>query len=485
MEMIWGLALEQEPARILEETLQTDYCFRNWDVDSLPDSGQQDHSPPLLLVVGWEQWKNFPATYKQFLKNSHSSQCVLLLRQSERLDSSEVVDICSAGFLAVLTEPYDRDRIHEIVLMAGETRSLYADILNMTNEINLERELLSRKNAQLEFLSRFMTRTAQSLDINCILSRAREDLGRLLDVREIGVVFWKKVHRHQAEADLFLPSGCDRTIQDTWIEHLLSGATRLSGKTVSCYTINFVPSASSGWCSLPDPETSILLPLTVEGETFGLMTLVSDDVSTLGRDRMGILQTAARHLALALKNGLLFCRMKTLADHDGLTRIHNRQHFDQTMLVELKRHQRQGETLTVLMLDLDHFKTINDTYGHQAGDMVLREVGRLLTSTLRESDYPARYGGEEFVVILPHTNEEQAWHLAQRIRRKLASMTFEYRGKNFQVTTSIGIASVAPSSLQPPSELIRMADSALYMAKSGGRNMVCSSAPESPREVNC
>jgi diguanylate cyclase (GGDEF)-like protein len=191
----------------------------------------------------------------------------------------------------------------------------------------------------------------------------------------------------------------------------------------------------------------MLFPLKAGPERFGVLALASKEIPRLGNDTLKTLAGAVSHLSLAFKNGVLFTSVKDRADHDGLTRIHNRQHFDQTVLVELKRHQRQGHSLSLLMLDLDHFKSINDTYGHQAGDLVLREMGHLLTTTLRESDYPARYGGEEFVVILPHTSEDQAWNLAERIRRKLAAKRFEHNGHVFRVTTSIGIAGVTPNSL--------------------------------------
>jgi diguanylate cyclase (GGDEF)-like protein len=120
-----------------------------------------------------------------------------------------------------------------------------------------------------------------------------------------------------------------------------------------------------------------------------------------------------------MRNSLEFRKTKARADHDGLTRISNRHHFDIRLREEMKRHQRHQDELSLMMIDLDYFKSVNDTYGHQAGDMVLREVGKILHNTLRESDFPARYGGEEFVVILPQTREEQAWILAERLRSQI------------------------------------------------------------------
>lgn len=129
-----------------------------------------------------------------------------------------------------------------------------------------------------------------------------------------------------------------------------------------------------------------------------------------------------------------------------------------------------------MMLDLDFFKSVNDTYGHLAGDMVLREVGRILQHTVRECDFPARYGGEEFVIILPQTGEDQAWLLAERIRNIIEHTRFQFQHTYFRVTASIGIAHLRPSALTPAESLVHLADQALYRAKTSGRNMVCSSS---------
>jgi diguanylate cyclase (GGDEF)-like protein len=190
------------------------------------------------------------------------------------------------------------------------------------------------------------------------------------------------------------------------------------------------------------------------------------------------MHAAANHLALAIRNGLEFRKVKACADRDSLTHVANRRKFDIRLREEMKRHQRHQDELSLLMLDLDYFKAINDTYGHQAGDIALRKVGKILCDTLRESDFPARYGGEEFVVILPQTREEQAWMLAERLRKAIEKTSFRFGKKNFRVTASIGIASLMPGTLEPPEALLQKADEALYRAKANGRNMVCASAIE-------
>jgi diguanylate cyclase (GGDEF)-like protein len=173
----------------------------------------------------------------------------------------------------------------------------------------------------------------------------------------------------------------------------------------------------------------------------------------------------------------MFTKIKTRADRDGLTRVFNRRSFDERLIEELRRHQRHSMDLSLLMIDLDYFKDVNDTYGHMAGDMVLETVARMFEETFRTTDFIARYGGEEFVILLPHTNVGQAEMLAERIRAKIESCTMSYQARDFKVTASIGVSSVRPGSLEKGTELVGNADDALYKAKAGGRNRIEVSIP--------
>ncbi len=157
---------------------------------------------------------------------------------------------------------------------------------------------------------------------------------------------------------------------------------------------------------------------------------------------------------------------------DPLTGLYNRRHFLQIFEQEISRSVRYKEPLSLLMFDLDHFKDINDTYGHIAGDYALQEIARLLKNNLRNCDLVGRYGGEEFIILLPGSDKEAAYRTADRIRAQLSSRVFHFEEDDFHITTSIGVAElneVAPGALAP---LIKAADNALYRAKSLGRNRV-------------
>lgn len=166
-------------------------------------------------------------------------------------------------------------------------------------------------------------------------------------------------------------------------------------------------------------------------------------------------------------------RLEVLALTDALTQTLNRRALMDRLESELDRARRYSLTLSLLMVDLDHFKTVNDTFGHLAGDEALRGVARVLQREARSVDVVARYGGEEFVVILPETGEEGAVKVAERIRARVADQPSEGIAAIPSVTVSVGVATVLSTGIQAPEEVIAFADEALYRAKAQGRNRVC------------
>ena len=162
-----------------------------------------------------------------------------------------------------------------------------------------------------------------------------------------------------------------------------------------------------------------------------------------------------------------------LSTIDSLTSVKNRHYFDEIYLQEWKRATRENYPLSLLLLDIDHFKNVNDTYGHLAGDDCLRSVAQNIQHVLRRpADILARYGGEEFVVVLPYTANENAFQLADQIRKQIESTTIEADGFDIQLTISIGVSTVIPHEEDEQRDLIFSADIALYEAKRSGRNMV-------------
>lgn len=165
-------------------------------------------------------------------------------------------------------------------------------------------------------------------------------------------------------------------------------------------------------------------------------------------------------------------RLRKLSITDGLTELFNHRHVHELLHEEFERSKRSGEAMAVVMMDLDKFKQVNDTYGHPTGDVILFETAEILRETAREIDMLGRYGGEEFVAILPGANEEAAAQFAERIRHAVSEHVYRDEEHEVRMTVSCGVASFPTESVETPDELVKQADQALYEAKESGRNRV-------------
>ncbi|GIW12107.1 MAG: hypothetical protein KatS3mg061_3164 [Dehalococcoidia bacterium] len=221
----------------------------------------------------------------------------------------------------------------------------------------------------------------------------------------------------------------------------------------------------------PPPFAYVCIPLVAQREVIGLLHL-AQSVSALSENRQQLALTTAEHIALALSNLRLRETLRSQSTRDPLTDLFNRRYLEEVLQLEGKRHQRTGRGLVLLMLDLDHFKRFNDRFGHDAGDLALREFGRLLKSHIRAGDIACRYGGEEFTVILPEISLPAALNRAEQIRQAVAEMRLALRGQPLDaITCSIGVAAF-PDHGPTVDDALTAADRALYRAKAAGRNCV-------------
>jgi diguanylate cyclase (GGDEF)-like protein len=169
-------------------------------------------------------------------------------------------------------------------------------------------------------------------------------------------------------------------------------------------------------------------------------------------------------------------RLRELSNTDYLTNLHNRRSFMETAEIEFSRARRFGSSLAIVMIDVDHFKRVNDGYGHGIGDEILKLVGKILAQEVRRHDVAARYGGEEFCFLLAETDEEQARVMAERCRERIEASQLMVRGSAVRVTASVGIAAYPHQGITRVEQLIDLADGALYRAKRDGRNRVAIAA---------
>ncbi|MFP5507214.1 MAG: GGDEF domain-containing protein [Gammaproteobacteria bacterium] len=198
-----------------------------------------------------------------------------------------------------------------------------------------------------------------------------------------------------------------------------------------------------------------------------LIPLVSPDgrINHIGVIIYDVTDIAIGKLALEDANASLAQLSRT----DRLTGLNNRGYWEECLKSEFARFQRSKHTSTLIMFDIDHFKKVNDTYGHQAGDEVIRVTSRTLLASIRTTDIAGRYGGEEFGVILTDTNAEQSLYLAERLRKKIAAQTVAFEKLEIRYTISLGVAQADPA-MDDHCQWIVAADQALYRAKHGGRN---------------
>ena len=217
---------------------------------------------------------------------------------------------------------------------------------------------------------------------------------------------------------------------------------------------------------LPGARNLVVIPFSTEGEPDGALVVERGGSSRtrINASVVAMLGQLAAHAAIAHRNVRLMAEVKHLATIDGLTGLANRRTFEAALNREVSRAVRSGDALSLLLVDVDHFKKVNDVHGHQAGDDVLRHVGHVLATAGRELDLPARYGGEEFAVLLPGCPAEEAMRVAERLRAGIAGDDCP-----LPITASVGLAAIHRNAMDGES-LVKAADEALYAAKEAGRD---------------
>ncbi|MBW2731196.1 MAG: GGDEF domain-containing protein [Deltaproteobacteria bacterium] len=257
----------------------------------------------------------------------------------------------------------------------------------------------------------------------------------------------------------------------------LGAAQGLAERAIQNGKVELATDHGMTWFSLSTPFGTLrpknvaLVPLRAEGRTVGLIVLALD-AEDLDSRSSEFLSAVSSMGGPSLQNSMLHAKLTELAAIDELTGLLNRRFGMRRLGEEYSRSIRHGVPLSVLMMDVDHFKRFNDTHGHDAGDEVLRVVGNLLDDAVRAGDIACRYGGEEFIIVAPGTGAADAGVMAERVRRKIETTTVKHAGQTMKVTMSIGIATWPMLACSAPEELVTAADAALYYAKEAGRNIV-------------
>jgi len=232
----------------------------------------------------------------------------------------------------------------------------------------------------------------------------------------------------------------------------------------------------SRWCDKIDRLThfqtrSVLCaPLMARGNVLGVIELVNAKPNSFTESDLRLLESLADYAAIAIENARNFQRVQELTVTDDVTCLYNSRYLHEALEHEIQRSARYGLTFSVIFFDLDHFKNVNDRFGHLCGSRLLKEVGDLVISNLRTVDIPTRYGGDEFVIILPQTAKTQALHVARRLRLALNEHVFlTDKGLEVKITASFGLANY-PQDASNRDDVLRLADEAMYKVKETTRD---------------
>ena len=467
---VWLLGLAGPPAKRIRQAVGDDVDVKRFDTRDAPSQTDYDRADPLAVFMDVSAWRSLREAPPAWLM---AARKILVVLDGEEPGHDEVL---AKGFLGCLASPLTKSRITASLKAARDAAGIFEDLDKLLGEAQRERDQMVQENGRLAFFQHMLARAMSTLNLPRILASIREDLGLAFPVSEVLGVFWGA----SGETDLFLPEGISTQAKTARTEYLLDLASRLRGQPPDSYRIHPQPGGDAD--TPAEPGRALLVPLRTEDTAFGcLSVLIHRD---LAKHEQETAREALNQLAPCVKNALDYLSLKRRADRDGLTGLFNRRSFDARLDQELKRHMRHKEGFVLLMADLDHFKRVNDTHGHLAGDAALRHAAQAMEAGLRTTDFLARYGGEEFTVILPHTGQAQAWMLAERLRRRVSGTPLRYAGRAIPITVSMGLATFTPGQAATPASLVAMADQALYAAKHAGRNRVSIAATrEDAREA--
>ncbi len=214
----------------------------------------------------------------------------------------------------------------------------------------------------------------------------------------------------------------------------------------------------------------VCIPLMIENEILGVINLNESKSGGFSVHDLDFVLNVIEFISLSISNALLYQKTEMLSVTDGLTLLTNHQQMQHILKSEFERSKRYNFELSLVMMDVDYFKKVNDTYGHQVGDQVLIALGEIISNVCRSNDTGARYGGEEFCLVLPQASLTNAKNIAERVREEISQRVFETDLGGFKVTISCGVAQLDLEAMSTPADLIHVADRALYSAKKNGRD---------------
>jgi diguanylate cyclase (GGDEF)-like protein/PAS domain S-box-containing protein len=333
---------------------------------------------------------------------------------------------------------------------------------------------LKTANTELLTLNRISTEMSRTIELNDLLHSALDTItgSKLFDIQKKGGVFIVEKEKLNLVAfmghdDAFLQAHENLTLDDC-----LCGLAARTGEAIISSNAICDDRHTIRYPNMND-HGHVIIPLKTADRVVGVMYLYLRAGAKIGKNGRDLLQNIGNQLAVSIENARLFEKTKELSIHDPLTGLANRNLMNEELDKAIAVSRRTGRPVSVIMLDLDHFKKYNDTYGHTEGDRLLTSVAKLISQEIREVDLAARYGGEEFLVILPDSPTEAAVLVADRIRQAVGSTQYILNGGSqpTQIKVSLGVATY-DDYIANTDMLVARADASLYSAKNKGRNRV-------------
>ncbi|TBR21863.1 GGDEF domain-containing protein [bacterium] len=420
-------------------------------------------SAALFLTQGWEP-VIFPLYGLIFLWNDH--------RHDDEMHIIFVFLATAAAFLLMARESAAPARVGLAVealgiwilsFGIGYHRGRLAAVRTAALAETDKLEAVSKDaERELKFYSTYEASAVAQIRLRRDMTQAAKSLGTTMDGDEVQRRLLRIVETRYKGTKVQVLAGTPKDPQVDWAVKTKTAVLVRDMKTED----RFGPRPAA-----PPFRSALVVPLTVAQKPYGFLRLDAAAPDAYSNDDLRTVDLFATLASMTLENIRLYEEAHQLATHDGLTQLATQRTFHQKLKDELLRAGRGQMPTAVVMSDIDHFKSYNDTYGHQAGDELLRTVARLLTAHTRPVDVVARYGGEEFSLILPNTLRDQALQTAERIRAAVAAEPFVFQGRRTKVTMSFGVA-VFPTDAATQTQLVRVADERLYKSKESGRNQV-------------
>jgi diguanylate cyclase (GGDEF)-like protein len=428
-----------------------------------------------VIMIGLSSDTAWNREVVKAVENHHDRKRVILMTEGSSL--RKVIPLFRDGASNLLVYPFGSGNEQLESLDGVKTISDVSRLVSMSHHLEESNGILEKENRTLEesrdtysFLYEFTTRIHELLDPDKIVEAALDLLPKMASADMMTFLLKDgKRNYYRVQSRWALPKRQVMVFQRAIKAHLSSW----TNGAPDTFKWSFV---DSGERRLRDRYSDMLsrsltVPVRSDGQVLGVLNLAGIQSMATSKDLPYLVEMVASNLGRALRNAFTYEQTLELAEKDALTGLPNYRATMKRLGQELERSNRYGHSLSVLVMDIDCFKGINDAYGHQTGDLVLKEISRIIEQNVRSCDTAGRYAGDEFLIILPETSRENAVLISERIRSTVEMHAWQKEFPDLSVSVSIGVASSDHG--EAMGDLFQAADNALYRAKNKGKNQVC------------